>query len=535
MAFIRELASKSHLRMHLLFSSRHRRTVGRRDVLHFRQSCGRHHRLRFALLNFVLESYLRHGRGSNAIRRQTISARGRGHSRSRAKWTICARRLQREQSRPLRLSSNNRGFTPKVLTVPRAIMAFNGDLEARLALHWLVHERGFEVVTLSINLGQEAYLEPLGEIALDLGATAAQVIDRRRAFLSDFCFPVLQAGAVYQQSCFLGSALARCLIAQELVRVAREERCDTVVHAAASKGNDQVRMETAIAAQEPNLRVLAPVREWNLKNLEDKLKYARKRNLPIENASDGRLTIDRNLWGVSLYPMELADSWQDPPADAFVLTKPAEQAPDAPAIVALGFEAGVPVSVNDERLEPLALVRTLNKLGGMHGVGRFDVVEDRMFGIKSREIYEAPTPTILWTAHRDLESLVHSKEMVQVREPLSRRYAELVYMGLWFHDARRALQAFMTETQKLVTGAVRLKLYKGTCTVQGRRSPHSLHDSRLANQTNLEFFDNQWAQGFVSLWALQSRLAARQQQSVSNEQESTSSSPEPAAPEQEQT
>lgn len=404
--------------------------------------------------------------------------------------------------------------------VPRAIMAFNGDLEARLALHWLVHERGYEVITLSINLGQETYLEPLGEIALELGAGAAQVIDRRKAFLSDFCFPVLQAGAVYQQSCFLGSALARFLIAEELVRAAHEEGCDTVAHAAASKGNDQVRMETAIASLDPKLRVLAPVREWNLKNLSDKLKYARNRSLPVEETNDAPLNVDRNLWGVSLFLNDLADSWQEPPAGAFVLTRPAELSPNESAVITLGFEGGIPTSLNCETLEPLALVRELNKLGGKHGIGRSDVVEDRMFGIKSREIYEVPAPTILWTAHRDLESLVHSKEMVQLREPLSRRYAELVYMGLWFHDARRALHEFMRETQRLVTGEVRLKLYKGGCTVLGRRSPHSLYDSRLANQTNLEFFDNQWAQGFTLLWSLQSRLAARQQAAGKRSQES---------------
>jgi argininosuccinate synthase len=396
--------------------------------------------------------------------------------------------------------------------VPRAIMAFNGDLEARLALHWLVHERGYEVVALSINLGQETYLEPLGEVALELGATAAQVIDRRRLFLSDFCFPVLQAGAVYQQSCFLGSALARYLIAQELVRVAHEEGCEIVAHAAASKGNDQVRMETAIASQGPKLRVLAAVREWNLKNLPEKLKYARQRNLPIEEPKASPVAVDRNLWGVSLFFHEIADSWQELPADAFVLTKPPEQAPNEPTVITLGFEAGIPITLDDSRLEPLALVRELNKLGGMHGVGRSDVVEDRMFGIKSREVYETPAPTILWTAHRDLESLIHSKELVQLREPLSRRYAELVYMGLWFHDARRALQEFARETQRLVTGEVRLKLFKGACTVLGRRSPNTLYDGRLANQTNLEFFDNQWAQGFTSLWSLQTRMAARQQQ-----------------------
>ncbi len=393
----------------------------------------------------------------------------------------------------------------------RVIMAFNGDLEARLALNWLVHERSHQVITLSINLGQETYLEPLGEIALELGATAAQVIDRRRNFLSDFCLPVLQAGAIYQQSCFLGSALARFLIAQELVRAAKDEGCDTVAHAGASKGNDQVRMETAIAAQNPELRVLAPVREWSLKNLAEKLDYARKRNLPIEEPKESPVAVDRNLWGVSIFFTELTDSWIDPPVNAHVLVKPVEQTPAEPAIITLGFEAGLPVSINGNRMEPLALVRELNKLGGIHGVGRNDVVEDRMFGIKSREIYEVPAPTILWTAHRDLESLVHTKEMVQIREPLSRRYAELVYMGMWFHDARRALQEFARETQRLVTGDVRLKLYKGSCTVLGRRSPYSLYDGRLSNQTNLEFFENQWAQGFTELWALQTRLAAKQQ------------------------
>jgi argininosuccinate synthase len=405
--------------------------------------------------------------------------------------------------------------------VTRAILAFNGDLESRLALHWLVHERGYEVITLSINLGQEVYLEPLGELALELGATAAQVLDRREAFLAEFALPVLEADAVYQASCFLGSALGRYLIAQELVRVAHEEGCDVVAHAAASKGNDQVRMETAIAAQDPRLRVLAPVREWALKNLSDKLRYARNRGIPVDEPADGPMAVDRNLWGVSIYLTGLADAWQQAPADAFVLTRPAERAPDTPAVLTVGFEAGVPSSLDGKPMALLPLVRELNRLGGEHGVGRSDVVEDRMFGIKSREFYEAPTPTILLAAHRDLESLVHSREMINAREILGRRYAELVYMGLWFNDLRRALQGFFHETQRLVTGEVRLKLYKGSCSVVGRQSPHSLYDSRLANQSNLEFFDNQWAQGFTSLWTLPTRLAARQQ---------PAETPEPAEP-----
>ena len=395
----------------------------------------------------------------------------------------------------------------------RIILAFNGDLESRLALHWLVHERGHQVITLSMNLGQEVYLEPLGELALELGAFAARVIDRREAFLCDFALPVLQAGAVYQSSCFLGSALARYLIAQELVHLAHEERCRTVAHSAASKGNDQVRMETAIAAQDPGLEVVAPVRQWNLKSLEDKLTYARRRRLPIEEPSGENISVDRNLWGVSLLCHDLSDTWEEVSRKVFIITRNPEDAPDEPAVVTIGFQEGRPCSLNGEALEPLPLVRELNRLGGEHGIGRSDVIEDRLLGIKSREFYEAPTPTLLLAAHHDLESLVQSREMIQLKHGLSRRYAELVYSGLWFNDLRRSLHGFFQQTQRYVTGEVRLKLYKGSCSVLGRRSPHSLFDGGLANQTNLDFFDSQWAQGFTSLWTLPSRLAARQQPS----------------------
>lgn len=248
--------------------------------------------------------------------------------------------------------------------MPRTILAFNGDLESRLALNWLVEEQGLAVVTLSINLGQEVYLEPLGEVALELGASAAQVLDRRQTFLRDFALPVLQADAVYQSSCFLGSALARYVIAQELVRLAHEEGCSSVAHAAASKGNDQVRMETAIASLDPRIQVLAPVREWGLRNLEDKLAYARKRRLPIEEPKESPVSMDRNLWGISLYLHDLQDSWLEPPADLYLLTRAPEAAPDEPAIITLGFEQGLPVSLNGTALEPLPLVRELNRLGG---------------------------------------------------------------------------------------------------------------------------------------------------------------------------
>lgn len=395
--------------------------------------------------------------------------------------------------------------------MPRILLAFNGDLESRLALNWLVQERGYQVLALSINLGQGVSLNPLAELALELGAVSAQVIDRREEFLRDFAFPVIQSGAVYQSGCFLGSALARYVVAQEMVHMAREEGCQTVAHSAAGRGNDQVRMEMAIAAQAPDLRVLAPVRQWHLKTLEDKLGYARRRHLPIEEPREKSVTIDRNLWGTSIFQDDLRDSWEEARPEVFCLTRPPEQTPDQPAIITIGFQQGIPCSLNGQPVSPLPLVGELNRLGGEHGIGRRDVVEDRLFGIKSREFYEAPTPTLLFAAHRDLETLVQSRDLLLQKELLSQRYADLIYKGLWFSDLRRSLQEFFLHTQKFVTGEVRLKLFKGACHVVGRRSPHSLYDGRLVSQSNLDWFDDQWFQGFTSLLTLPARLAARQQ------------------------
>jgi argininosuccinate synthase len=281
----------------------------------------------------------------------------------------------------------------------KTIFAFNGDREARLALHWLVHERGREVVALSVNIGQGVYLEPLGELALELGACAARVVDRREEFLHDFALPVLQANAVYESGCFLGSALARFLIARELVLVAREQGCRSVAHASATKGNDQVRLEAALAAQDPGLEVVAPVRLWNLRTLADKLTYARRRGLPIEEPPPHPVTIDRNLWGNSIYLDRLHDSWEEPPPEVFTLTRAPEQTPEQPAFLTIGFKEGVPCSVNGKDMALLPLVRELTLLGGEYGIGRSDMIEDRLFGLKSREIYETPAATLLRLAH----------------------------------------------------------------------------------------------------------------------------------------
>jgi argininosuccinate synthase len=395
--------------------------------------------------------------------------------------------------------------------VTRTIFAFNGDLESRLALHWLVHERGQEVVALSLNLGQGVYLEPLGDLALELGATAAHIVDRRCEFLHDFALPVLQADAVYQGGCFLGSALSRYVVARELVQVAAEQNCRRVAHSSATRGNDQVRLEAALAALAPDLEVLAPVRQWHLDTLEEKLNYARRRRLPVEEPSARPVVIDKNLWGTSIFLETLVDPWEEPPAEVFTLTRAPQDAPDQPLTLALGFEEGVPTTIDGQRMELPALVRELNRVGGEHGIGRSDVIEDRLFGIKSREIYETPGPTLLRAAHRDLESLVHSRELLQMKEGLSRRYAELVYNGQWFHDLRRALQSFFDATRRYVCGEVRLRLFKGACHVVGRRSSQSLYDGELVSQANRETFDDHWAQAFAALWSLPLRVAARRQ------------------------
>jgi argininosuccinate synthase len=393
--------------------------------------------------------------------------------------------------------------------VPRIVYAFNGDLESRLALHWLVHEQGYDVLAFSANLGQGIYLEPLGELALELGASAAQVLDLRGRFLRDFCLPTLQADAVYQLSYFLGSALGRYAIARELVRLTHEEGCSKVAHSAASKGNAQIRMETAITAQDPSLEILSPVRNWGLRTLEEKLSYARRRRLPIEEPTDQRLNVDRNLWGASLFMDELVDAWDSPPPELYQMTRAPEQAPDAPVELVLGFDAGVPRSLNGKELELLPLVIELNRLGGEHGIGRSDVIEDRLYGTKSREIYEAPAPTILLAAHHAVQALVLSRDLITLKDTLGRRYADVVYSGYWFSDLRESLQGFIGETQKYVTGEVRLKLYKGTCTVMGRRSPNSIYDARLSSQINQELFYSEPGEGVTSLWTLPARLAAR--------------------------
>jgi argininosuccinate synthase len=399
--------------------------------------------------------------------------------------------------------------------VARVLFAFNGDLESRLALYWLAREEGHEVIAFAANLGQGIYLEPLGELALDLGAVSAQVVDIRESFLREFCLPTLQADAVYQSGYFLGTALGRYAIAKEMVRLAHEEGCRIVAHSAASKGNAQVRMEAAIMSQDPDLQILAPVRTWPLRTYQDKIAYARKRGLAIPETNGRQLNVDRNLWGVSLYLDDQLDAWESPPPDIFQITRAPEAAPDSPQEIVLAFERGEPVRLNEQQLELLPLVQELNRLGGEHGIGRVDCIEDRLFGTKSRELYEAPAPTILLAAHQALESLVHSRELIRIRDILSRQFAELVYNGQWFTDTRRALQQFIQETQRFVTGEVRLKLYKGSVSVVGRRSPYSLYDPRLASRANQELLGSDWKDALANLWRLPARLAARRQRESS--------------------
>lgn len=398
----------------------------------------------------------------------------------------------------------------------RTILAFNGDLESQLALHWLVNQKGYETIALAINLGQEMPMQFLGEQALDLGAVNVHVLDCQSIFVNQFAIPVLQAGAIYQQHCYLGSALARYVIAQELVRLAHDEGCSVVSHAAASKGNDQFRMETAIASLDPDLEVLSPVRDWPFRTLDQKLAYGERYGLDLHNAKASEITVDKNLWGVSLYLHSLPDAWSGIPENSFVLTRQPDQSPPEGITITIGVEDGLPTTLNGNRLELVALIKELSKIGAEHGIGRMEGVEDRLFGLKSREVYEVPAPLLLHTTYRELESLVHTREVRQFKEDLSRKYGELAYSGFWFHDLRYALDGFFQTLSSLVSGEVTIELNRGRAAVRGRRSPKSLFDSELANQANVDWFYNQYAQGFASFWTLSSRLAARQRNNENN-------------------
>ncbi|MBI3323544.1 MAG: argininosuccinate synthase [Candidatus Omnitrophica bacterium] len=385
---------------------------------------------------------------------------------------------------------------------PRVVLAYSGGLDTSVCVRWLI-EKGYRVVAFCADLGQGEDLGPARKRALALGAERVVIQDLREEFAREYVLPALQAGAVYEGKYLLATALSRPLIARHLAETARRFGAACVAHGCTGKGNDQVRLEVSLRVLNPRIRVIAPVREWKLRSRPEEVRYLASRKLPVPGKSDSRYSIDQNLWGVSIESGPLEDPWVEPPSSAFRWTKDPARAKAKSQVVQVDFARGVPVRVNGRAGKLTALIARLNRVGAGHGIGRTDLVEDRLVGIKSREVYEAPAATLLHAAHRELEQLTLDRETLAFKEGVAQRYARMIYDGLWFTPLRNALDAFVRRTQERVTGSVRLRLYRGGVSCAGRRSPRSLYSRKLATYEGGEdLFDQKAAAGFIALWGL---------------------------------
>ncbi|MGO9219413.1 MAG: argininosuccinate synthase [Streptosporangiaceae bacterium] len=389
----------------------------------------------------------------------------------------------------------------------RLVLAYSGGLDTSVAIGWIAEQTGAEVIALAVDLGQGGEdLEAIRRRALACGAAAAEVADVRAEYAADFCMPALRANALYMDRYPLVSALSRPLIVQHLARVAREHGADVVAHGCTGKGNDQVRFEVGLAAVAPGVRVMAPVRDSGMTR-DKAIRFAEEKGLPIDVSSRSPYSIDQNLWGRAVETGFLEDIWNAPIEEVYDYTSdPA--VPREPDELVLTFAEGVPVAIDGRELSPLELITELNARAGAQGVGRLDMVEDRLVGIKSREIYEAPAAIALITAHQELENVCVERDLARFKRQAEQRWTELVYDGLWFSPLRRALDTFLYDASRHVTGDVRLKLHSGRAVVTGRRSPVSLYDYKLATYDSGDTFDQSMAKGFVELWGLPSKIAA---------------------------
>jgi argininosuccinate synthase len=384
----------------------------------------------------------------------------------------------------------------------KIILAYSGGLDTSVAVPWLKEKYGADIITLTIDLGM-VDLEAIRQRALTVGAAKALTVDGKETLVSEFLFPALQAGAIYEGQYPLATALGRPLIARYLVEAAQAEDAYAVAHGCTGKGNDQVRLDVGVGALAPELKVIAPTRDWSMTR-EDELEYARARNLPV-SPGNSKFSVDENLWGRSAEAGELEDPWVEPPEEAYAWTSAVASSADQAVYLVVHFEHGIPTAIDGEDMTGVDLIRHLNAVAGSHGVGRIDAVENRLVGIKSREIYEAPAATVLHAAHRALEAMTLSKEQVRTKDRIAQEYADVVYNGLWFTHHRQDLDAYVRSTQREVTGDVRLRLHKGTCTVAGRSAPRSLYQYRLATYDREDQFDHQAAEGFISIYGLPSR------------------------------
>jgi len=390
----------------------------------------------------------------------------------------------------------------------RIVLAYSGGLDTSVILRWLIERYRCEVVAFCADLGQGEELITVRDKAMRTGAGAVHIVDLREEFVRDFIFPMLRANAVYEGAYLLGTSIARPLIARAQVEIAGKEGADAVAHGATGKGNDQVRFELTYAALAPQLRVIAPWREWELNSRASLIEFARRHDIPVPATVERPYSTDRNLFHISYEGGILEDPWAEPPAKIFQLTNDPEAAPDVPLALEIAFERGDPVAVDGERLGGVALLTRLNRLGGEHGIGRVDLVENRFVGMKSRGVYETPGGTILHVARRALESLTLDREVLHLRDSLVPRYAEMLYYGFWFAPERQLLQSLMDECAREVTGSVRLKLYKGTVAVTGRRSPRSLYRTDFATFEADTVYRQRDAEGFINLNALRLKIRA---------------------------
>lgn len=389
----------------------------------------------------------------------------------------------------------------------KVVLAYSGGLDTSVAIRWLQEKYDVDVIAVSVDVGQPGDIKGNIQRAKTIGAVNAYAIDAKKEFVQEYCFPALKANAMYEDNYPVCTSIARPLIAKLLVDVARKEGASYIAHGCTAKGNDQVRFDVSIGALAPDLEIIAPMREWVMTR-EDEIDYAKEHDIPIKVKKASPYSTDESIWGRSIECGVIEDAWQEPPEDAFEWTTSPLKAPERPEFVEIGFEKGIPVSLNGKRMNGVDLVTKLNALAGKHGVGRIDHVEDRLVGIKSREIYECPGAITLITAHKDLEKLVLPKDVLKFKAEVDQKYAELAYDGLWFSTLKACFDAFIDKTQEFVAGTVRMKLFKGSATVVGRKSPYSMYDMGLATYAQGDQFDHSCAKGFIYVWGLPLKTVA---------------------------
>jgi argininosuccinate synthase len=393
----------------------------------------------------------------------------------------------------------------------KVVLAYSGGLDTSIAIKWLADKYNVDVIAFTVDIGGVADLERIKQKALKVGAIKAIVMDARKTFVNEYLFPAIHANVLYEGQYPLATALGRPLMAKLQVDVARQEGAVAVAHGSTGKGNDQVRFDVSVGALAPDLKIMAPAREWGMTR-EESIAYAEKHNIPVPITVSSPYSIDENIYGRSIECGVLEDPWVEPPEDAFIWTKEIKDTPDEPEYVEVTFEKGIPVAINGESVDGITLLQRLNEQAGKHGIGRIDHIESRLVGIKSREIYEAPAGLLLIKAHKALEAMTLSRSQLRFKEIISAEYADIVYNGLWFTAHRKDLEAYINSSQRYVSGTVRMKLHKGNYVVVGRKSPYSLYDLSLATYDEGDVFDQSASPGFIHIWGLPARIQRKLQE-----------------------